>query len=505
MPRIVKKRKLTMAPDPTEAHASSLHSFQCDPGDQLSLLGALRELYLQDQFTDVTFVVGGQEFRGHRVVLAAASGFLSALLKSNMSESTLPRINLTVGFEPELFRFILDYIYGLPIVVPSSEICPLLGLSSSFSMVGLRTQLAQILGCRVTLDNCCSIFAAADAYSCEELKRTALEKLYSNFASVSKTSAFCELSPDLLEHVLGSDDILDCDESLVFEAAVRWLEYMPSDESVSRESVGLRVLSVVRFPLMDSCLLSDVIKGHKLMQGPERAGLLLEAFEHHALKAAGRAGIVGRRTTPRRQSCVFLKSTLLNGHSDAVSALLNMGEWLVSGSWDNNIKVWSTDNWSCVRTLSDHSGAIRSLCVCDEKLVSCSDDGVIKVWTPGSWSCVRSIDTTHDGAVNALLQCKGRLASAGDDGAIKLWNTSNWTCEVTVHHSAVRDDESADEDGSDHDSSDDDESAQVGVLSLEMSRERLVSGGDDCVVRVWNTADWYILLSVHVIIAMAYV
>lgn len=120
--------------------------------------------------------------------------------------------------------------------------------------------------------------------------------------------------------------------------------------------------------------------------------------------------------------------------------------------------------------------------MCDGKLVSCSDDGVIKVWTPGAWSLVRSIENAHEGAVNAVLQCRGRLASAGDDGVIKLWNTSTWDCEVTVHNSSLRQDEGelGAEDGA----------QPIGVLSLEMSGDRLVSGGDDCAVRVWNTNDW---------------
>ena len=122
--------------------------------------------------------------------------------------------------------------------------------------------------------------------------------------------------------------------------------------------------------------------------------------------------------------------------------------------------------------------------------MSCSDDGAIKVWTPGIWSCVRSIETAHEGAVNALLQCKGRLASAGDDGVIKLWNASSWTCEVTVHHNVVGlarpQDRVAEEENNDEEAP----LPLVGVLSLEMSGDRLVSGGDDGEVRVWNTSDW---------------
>ena len=104
------------------------------------------------------------------------------------------------------------------------------------------------------------------------------------------------------------------------------------------------------------------------MVGAERTNLLLEAFEHHALRAAGRDGLKSSRTKPRKQSCSFTHSTLLNGHQDAVSALVCFGDWLISGSWDNTIKVWSTDTWHCVRTLGDHAGSIRGLCVCNDKV-----------------------------------------------------------------------------------------------------------------------------------------
>lgn len=122
--------------------------------------------------------------------------------------------------------------------------------------------------------------------------------------------------------VLASDDIVDCDEALMFDATARWLEHLPSERNC-HQSICLPLLKLVRFPLMDSCLLSDVIKGHPLMVGAERTNLLLEAFEHHALRAAGRVGVENPRSKPRKQSCSFTHSTLLNGHQDAVSALVS--------------------------------------------------------------------------------------------------------------------------------------------------------------------------------------
>ena len=119
------------------------------------------------------------------------------MLTSGMRESTTDIVE--IQGDPILFRFILDYLYGLSIEVPSSLIVPLLGLSSSYSMIGMRDALAELLGQHLCVDNCCSIFAAADAYSCGQLYTQAQDMLFSNFAAAAKTSGFCQLSYALIE------------------------------------------------------------------------------------------------------------------------------------------------------------------------------------------------------------------------------------------------------------------------------------------------------------------
>lgn len=85
--------------------------------------------------------------------------FLGAMFLSGMRESGSDIVE--IDSDPILFRFILDYLYGVSIEVPSSLIVPLLGLSSSYSMMGMRDKLAETLGQHLSIDNCCSIFAAA--------------------------------------------------------------------------------------------------------------------------------------------------------------------------------------------------------------------------------------------------------------------------------------------------------------------------------------------------------
>lgn len=200
------------------------------------------------------------------------------MVTSGMSESSRDIIPLDV--DPELFRSILNYIYGKPIEVPSTSIVALLSLCNSYCMMGLRDRLAIILSQHLSIDNCCSILLAGDCYNCEILLDVAKQLLYNNFVVISKTEGFLELPANVMEYILQSDEILDCDELMLFDVLVRWVEYQPQE----REASCGDLLQCIRFPLMNSAYLSEVIKHHPLItQSIERLNLIFEAFEHHAL------------------------------------------------------------------------------------------------------------------------------------------------------------------------------------------------------------------------------
>lgn len=149
---------------------------------------SVKSLYQSETLCDVTFRVRGRTFSAHRVVLAAANrfgyyrfstivgthrdncpyylsfdsySFLGAMLVSGFRESGTNVVD--IDCDPVLFRYVLDYLYGVPIEVPSSLIVPLLGLASSYSMIGMRDRLADVLGQNLCIENSCAIFAAAGA------------------------------------------------------------------------------------------------------------------------------------------------------------------------------------------------------------------------------------------------------------------------------------------------------------------------------------------------------
>jgi hypothetical protein len=103
----------------------------------------LKNLYLSEQLCDISFKVGNSTYEAHKIVLAASNTFLSGMIMSGMRESVQSVI--TIKEDPKMFKYILDYIYGVRIDFPSSDVVPLLSLANNYSMMGLRDKLGEIL------------------------------------------------------------------------------------------------------------------------------------------------------------------------------------------------------------------------------------------------------------------------------------------------------------------------------------------------------------------------
>eukprot|EP00903_Cladosiphon_okamuranus_P016638 g15346.t1 len=83
----------------------------------------------------------------------------------------------------------------------------------------------------------------------------------------------------------------------------------------------------------------------------------------------------------RKQRCCYT----LPAHSALVADIRysrTSGEVLVSASFDSTAKVWSTRDWSLLRTLSGHEGKVTGCDVApnERKIVTCSFDRTVKVW-----------------------------------------------------------------------------------------------------------------------------
>eukprot|EP00505_MAST-04D_sp_SCG-Rhode-Island_P005213 Stramenopile-MAST_4_protein_5213 len=93
------------------------------------------------------------------------------------------------------------------------------------------------------------------------------------------------------------------------------------------------------------------------------------------------------------------QQTLL-GHSGNVNSVSFSpdGAWIVSGSDDKTVKVWSVVSGECVTTFEGHSGWVNSVSFSPDgaSIVSGSRDKTVKAWSVESGECVTTFEGHSD-------------------------------------------------------------------------------------------------------------
>jgi WD40 repeat protein len=90
---------------------------------------------------------------------------------------------------------------------------------------------------------------------------------------------------------------------------------------------------------------------------------------------------------------------------------------IVSGSWDNTIKVWNLNTGKLLNTLEGHSLFVESVAITSDNsmIVSGSDDKTIKVWNLQQGKCYLS--NKFDASITAIAFSKSKnLITLGDSG-----------------------------------------------------------------------------------------
>lgn len=98
----------------------------------------------------------------------------------------------------------------------------------------------------------------------------------------------------------------------------------------------------------------------------------------------------------------------------------------ISGSMDNFVKIWSLDTGACLYTLEGHNSLVGLLDLRDERLVSAAADSTLRIWDPENGQC-KSTLSAHTGAITCF-QHDGQKVISGSDRTLKLWNIKTGEC-----------------------------------------------------------------------------
>jgi len=198
----------------------------------------------------------------------------------------------------------------------------------------------------------------ADALSLQELRSKCVSFVMDEFPPVLQSANSLDLHTHLVSELLASDSIANCEESHLLRWLLRWLCHNQDDRT---EDFVTQLLPLIRFPLIHD--LPTLLQSIKSPDLSTPSNPLLKAIVGTAEAQDG------QRANPRRKTCHLRLCRLLEGHTKAVSAIHFFEGLLLSGSWDETLRVWRLDDkgdgsycrWKCVQVLHGHSRSVLSI------------------------------------------------------------------------------------------------------------------------------------------------
>ena len=163
----------------------------------------------------------------------------------------------------------------------------------------------------------------------------------------------------------------------------------------------------------------------------------------------------------------------LYGHTSFVHSIaFNFdGSKIVSGSFDNEVKIWDVRESRCVSTLEGHEAWVTSVAFGPKpgnKVVSGSADKTLKLWNVVKEECmftfpmldiVYAVAFNHDGSLVIGASNAQKL-----DNCIKVWGIDSGECIATLNG----------------------HSYSVYSVSFNRDSSKIVSGSHDHTIKLWD-------------------
>ena len=141
--------------------------------------------------------------------------------------------------------------------------------------------------------------------------------------------------------------------------------------------------------------------------------------------------LFGTPASPDSENVLHLKPTAtLRGHGSWTFSLAYSpdGTQLASGSNDQHVVLWNTQNGKQLNRVRAHPGIVASLAWTPDgkSLVTCANDHKVKTWDPETLE-ERFVLQGHDSIVDSLsLEPLGKyVLSGGGDGTVRIWSLAD--------------------------------------------------------------------------------
>lgn len=179
------------------------------PKTQPDDFGALLE---SEEFSDVSIIVGGREFKVHKAILAARSPVFLAMFKHDMKEKHENMVEIP-DIDERVMREVLRFIYAEKVERIQELANDLLAAAEKYSLIGLKIMCEEALCGKLTINNAADVLDLADMYNADCLKTQVIHFLvahgkdpslwtrYLNSTTKPTSSLFAGLSDILSNYI----------------------------------------------------------------------------------------------------------------------------------------------------------------------------------------------------------------------------------------------------------------------------------------------------------------
>ncbi|KAA8527385.1 hypothetical protein F0562_034900 [Nyssa sinensis] len=182
----------------------------------------------------------------------------------------------------------------------------------------------------------------------------------------------------------------------------------------------------------------------------------------------------------------------LRGHRNAVYCAIfdRSGRYVITGSDDRLVKIWSMETAYCLASCRGHEGDITDLAVSSNNtlVASASNDCIIRVWRLPDGLPI-SVLRGHTGAVTAIAfsprpSSVYQLLSSSDDGTCRIWDARYSQFSPRIYVPRPPDSVAGKNNGPS--SSTGQQSHQIFCCAFNSNGTVFVTGSSDTLARVWN-------------------
>ena len=239
----------------------------------------LRNLFQQDELTDVMLAAEGQSIPCHRVLLAAASRFFHGKFVIN-PESVEHNLLDIEDIDFDTLTSVLFFIYNgrADLTVEKTE--KLIPASVSLMLPELTNMCKNFLLHKVKNDvsSCINIHRIAKANSLSDVGEKAWQVMLEKFQDLTGTDAFNEMPETELREYIRDDGLNVANEDPVFEAVVTWVRHNVENRKSSFENL----MENITLSHCSPSFLGNVVRIEPLINTAKFLQELARGLYHHA-------------------------------------------------------------------------------------------------------------------------------------------------------------------------------------------------------------------------------